>query len=149
VKRVNLVLLLTCLLSIFPTQAEIKSGDYLFLSAKLLDCPELLRLLDYAQVTNAGEAKFLNGIKVNALNKTYHQLIDSIAKEVGKQQENIPTTIEIVIVPEAKSRTVATFLTEIADRADHNTNICQLPENWQYPAPIKKNEYLIAKVSEY
>jgi len=136
-------------LSIFPTQAEVKSGDYLFLSAKLLKCPKLLQILDYAQVTSTGEAKFLNGIKVNALNKSYHQLIDSIAKEVRKQQENIPTTIEIVIVPEAKSRTVATFLTKIAERDDRNVNICQLPENWQDPAPIKKNEYKIAKISEY
>lgn len=69
------VLLFTFSLGAFANN-KIQKGDYLFLSARLIDCSDAMRMIDYAKVSSNGDVTFFKGlgkskgVKINVIDKS-------------------------------------------------------------------------------
>ena len=95
------------------TIPAIQVGDYLFLHARILDCGPQSHVVDFAEVLEEGEARFLNGAELSVMDKTRRQIADFVAKEIGKKTGRAPESLFVVVIEKADTGLIGMYLRQI------------------------------------
>ncbi|SFB80525.1 hypothetical protein [Pseudoalteromonas denitrificans] len=126
-------------------EGVIRAGDYLFLNAHLIKCTSASKfLIDYAEVSQAGEVVFFDdiendsGIKLKVLGSTIENIEKRLALEFSKRIGYRPQTFSINIVKANNTKRQASLLLLLVN---HNKVKCDV-HYLTHPS-----EALIAKVA--
>jgi len=132
------LLIVFVLLLLFNQEAlasnKIQKGDYLFLSARLVDCSDSNKMIDYAKVSASGDATFFKnleeakGIRINVLGKRVEEAEELLLNKYFKSFGYRPNSFSI-------NKTLASAQRELANLLFTLTQLekstCRFPDTLQ------------------
>jgi len=111
----------------------ISAGDYLIISAQVIDCGPEIRTIDAGQVTDAGTIKALADIELEAEGKTTGELTTELVAAWNARTGQQSKTIEIKMIPKAYPEPAARIMMSLYHEQRRG---CLTPERGKdYPAP--------------
>jgi len=98
----------------YAAQGAIEPGSYIFLHSQLVGCGDKTFVVDYAQVPENGEVKFLEKYVIGVLGLSEDEVAFLLAKKIGSKTGYTPRTLSIQVMPAAELKDIATELKKLA-----------------------------------